>query len=165
MTPQRRSYEAGHTPKCLVLVDETPECDRAVYYASRWAQRVQGGVVMLHVINTADHNQQWRGIADIMRAEAHEEADIALNRASGRANGLSAIVPERLTREGTDPCEEILHAIEEDTDIALLVLAASTRPDGPGPIVTALARTTGSFPIPLIVVPGHLSDAEIAALS
>ena len=50
MTTQRRSYESGHKPKCLVIVDDTTEWDRAVYYASRWAVRVGGGVVMLRVI-------------------------------------------------------------------------------------------------------------------
>ena len=70
MTAQRRSYETGHTPKCLVIVDDTAEWDRAVYYASRWAIRVGGGVVMLRVIEIEDQNQQWLGVADIMRAEA-----------------------------------------------------------------------------------------------
>ena len=72
MTTQRQSYESGHKPKCLVIVDDTAEWDRAVYYASRWAIRVGGGVVMLRVIETEDQNQQWLGVADIMRAEAHE---------------------------------------------------------------------------------------------
>ena len=46
MTTQRRSYETGHKPKCLVIVDDTAEWDRAVRYASRWAIRAGGGVVM-----------------------------------------------------------------------------------------------------------------------
>ena len=75
MTTQRRSYETGHKPKCLVIVDDTAEWDRAVYYASRWAIRVGGGVVMLRIIETEDQNQQWLGVADIMRAEAHESAE------------------------------------------------------------------------------------------
>ena len=83
MTTQRRSYETGHKPKCLVIVDDTAEWDRAVYYASRWAIRVGGGVVMLRVIETEDQNQQWLGVADIMRAEAEEAANEALDRAAG----------------------------------------------------------------------------------
>ena len=43
-----------------------------MYYASRWAMRVGGGVVMLRIIETEDQNQQWLGVADIMRAEAEE---------------------------------------------------------------------------------------------
>ena len=36
----RRSYEAGHRPKFLVLVDDAEDCAKAVYYASRRAMRV-----------------------------------------------------------------------------------------------------------------------------
>src|ERR1700724_397479 len=125
MTTQRRSYETGHKPKCLVIVDDTAEWDRAVYYASRWSIRVDGGVVMLRIIETEDQNQQWLGVADIMRAEAHEEANAALDRASNRASTLAGIVPERIIREG-DPAEQILDVIEKDADIAMLVLAASS---------------------------------------
>jgi hypothetical protein len=35
-----------------------------------------------------------------MRAEAYEEANEALDRAAGRANGIAAITPERVIREG-----------------------------------------------------------------
>jgi nucleotide-binding universal stress UspA family protein len=164
MTSQRRSYEQGHKPKCLVVVDDTAEGDRAVYYASRWAVRVGGGVVMLRVIDTGDRNQQWLGVADIMRAEAEESANAALDRASGRANGIAAITPERVIREG-DPGEQILDVIDQDADIAMLVLAASAGAEGPGPIITMLAKTAGTFPIPMTIVPGNLSDIDIDALS
>ena len=33
MTSKRLCYEPGHKPKCLVIVDDTAEWDRAVYYA------------------------------------------------------------------------------------------------------------------------------------
>ncbi len=164
MSTKRRSYESGHKPKCLVIVDDTEECDRAVYYASRWAVRVGGGVVMLRVIETEDRNQQWLGVADIMRAEAEEQANAALDRASGRANGIAAITPERVIREG-DPGKEILDVIDKDVDISMLVLAAAVGAEGPGPIITMLARTAGSFPIPLTVVPGNLTDEDIDGLS
>src|SRR5437588_9976466 len=100
MTTQRRSYETGHKPKCLVIVDDSAEWDRAVYYASRWAIRVGGGVVMLRIIETEDQNQQWLGGAGIMRAEAPEETDAALDRAAARADGLAAVTPQPGLREG-----------------------------------------------------------------
>jgi nucleotide-binding universal stress UspA family protein len=158
MTAQRRSYETGHTPKCLVIVDDTAEWDRAVYYASRWAIRAGGGVVMLRIIETEEQNQQW------LRAEAEDEANAALDRAAGRANGIAAITPERVIREG-DPAEQILDVIDHDVDIALLVLAANPGAEGPGPLVTMVADLAGSFPIPVTIVPGDLSDADIDALS
>ncbi|MCF2521496.1 universal stress protein [Bradyrhizobium sp. G127] len=164
MSSQRRSYEQGHKPKCLVVVDDTAEGDRAVYYASRWAMRVGGGVVMLRVIDTGDRNQQWLGVAEIMQAEAEETANAALDRASGRANGIAAITPERVIREG-DPGEQILDVIDKDVDIAMIVLAASAGAEGPGPIITLLANAAGTFPVPMTIVPGNLSDTDIDALS
>ncbi len=100
MSRRRRSYESGHKPKCLVVVDDTPESDRAIYYASRRVSRAQSGLIMLRVIDIEDRNQQWLGVADIMRAEAYEEANAALDRAAGRANGVAGITPERVIREG-----------------------------------------------------------------
>jgi nucleotide-binding universal stress UspA family protein len=164
MTAQRRSYETGHKPKCLVIVDDTAEWDRAVYYASRWAMRVGGGVVMLRIIETEEQNQQWLGVADIMRAEAQDDANAALDRAAGRANGIAALTPERVIREG-EPTEQILDVIEKDVDITMLVLAANPGPEGPGPLITMIASVVGSFPIPVTIVPGDLSDADIDALS
>src|SRR6202023_3286819 len=158
MTTQRRSYETGHKPKCLVIVDDTAEWDRAVYYPSRWSIRVDGGVVMLRIIETEDQNQQWLRGAPIIRAEAHEAAGAAL------ANGIAAITPERVIREG-DPTEQILDVIDKDVDITMLVLAANPGPEGPGPLVTMIANTVGSFPIPVNIVPGDLSDADVDALS
>ena len=164
MTTQRRSYETGHKPKCLVIVDDTAEWDRAVYYACRWAIRGGGGVVMLRIIETEDQNQQWLGVAEVMRAEAHEEANAALDRAAGRANGIAAIAPERVIREG-DPTEQILDVIEGDVDIAMLVLAANPGPEGPGPLITMISSAVGAFPIPVTIIPADLSDGEIDALS
>ncbi len=164
MATQRRSYETGHKPKCLVIVDDTAESDRAVHYASRWAVRAGGGVVMLRIVEIESQNQQWLGVADIMRAEALEEANAALDRASGRANGIAAITPERVIREG-DPTEQMTDVIEKDVDITMLVLAANPGPEGPGPIITAMVNAVGTFPVPVIIVPGDLTDAQINALS
>jgi hypothetical protein len=47
----------------------------------------------------------------------------------------------------------------------MLVLAANPGAEGPGPIITTMAKTVGSFPIPLVIVPGGLTDEEIDALS
>jgi nucleotide-binding universal stress UspA family protein len=164
MSRKRRSYETGHRPKYLVIVDDTAECDRAVYYASRRASRIGAGVVMLRVIGTDDHAPQWLGVADIMRAEAHDEANAALDRYSARANGVAGITPERVIREG-DTAEQILQVIDEDEDISALVLAAGVGTEGPGPLVANLGKTAGTFPIPVAIVPRHLSDEDLVAMA
>ncbi|MGZ8299748.1 MAG: universal stress protein [Rhodoplanes sp.] len=164
MSRKRRSYEAGHKPKFLVIIDDTPECDRAVYYAGRRAARTSGGVIMLRVIETQDSAQQWLGVADIMKAEAQEAADEVLTRFAERVAAVTGLVAERVVREG-EPAEEIVKLIEEDEDIVVLILAAGVELEGPGPLVTSLSKTVGSFPVPIGIVPGHLSDEELDALS
>ncbi|MBN8957449.1 MAG: universal stress protein [Rhizobiales bacterium] len=164
MSSKRRSYEAGHKPKYLVIIDNTPECDRAVYYAARRAARNESGLIMLRVIEPHDRNQQWLNVAEVMRAEANEEANTTLTRFAGRVNGVAGITPERAIREG-ELVGEILGLIEEDQDIATLVLAAGVGKDGPGPLVSGLGKTISDFPVPITIVPGQLTDDELDSLS
>ena len=119
---------------------------------------------MLRIIEIEDQNQQWLGVADIMRAEAEEAANEALDRAAGRANGIAAITPERVIREGA-AMEQLLAVIDEDPDIAMLVLAASPGAEGPGPWVALLAHALGTFPVPVTIISGALSDQSVDSLS
>ena len=164
MSKKRRSYEAGHSPKFMVVIDDSPECDRALYFASRRALRIGATVLMLRVIETHDRNQQWLGVADIMKAEQQEAANATLDKFAERAKKIARITPDRVIREG-DTAEEIVKLIDEDADIGILVLAAGTGKEGPGPLVSNLAKTAGTFPIPVALVPGHLSDEDIDASS
>jgi len=164
MSTKRRSFEAGHKRKYLVVIDDTEECDRAVYWAAKRAGRTGSQLIMLRLVDTGEHNQQWLGVADIMKAEATEEANAALDKFAARAKAIANIAPDRVIRQG-DPAEEIVKLIDQDADIGILVLAAGTAKEGPGPLVTSLAKTAGSFPIPVAIVPGHLSDEEIDASS
>ena len=164
MSTKRRSYEKGHKRKYLVVIDDTEECDRAVYWAAKRAGRTKSQLVMLRVIDTEEHNQQWLGVADIMKAEALEAANTAFDKYAARAKEISNITPDRVIREGV-PSEEIVKLIDEDTDIGILVLAADTTSEGPGPLVSSLIKSAGSFPIPVAIVPGHLSDEDIDASS
>ncbi|MFL6812289.1 MAG: universal stress protein, partial [Bradyrhizobium canariense] len=97
-------------------------------------------------------------------AEAQEAAEAALDRAAGRANGIAAITPERVIREGA-AMEQLLAVIDEDPDIAMLVLAANPGAEGPGPLVNLLAHALGTFPVPVTVISGALSDQSVDSLS
>lgn len=161
---KRRSFEEGHRRKFLVVVDETPECDRALVYAAMRAERTSGAVVMLYCIAPAEF-QHWIGVENIMRAEAMEEAETTLARAAEKIRAAARIDPESVIVEGV-LSTEILKVIEEDQDIAILVLAAGTSSEGPGPLVSSFAsKSAGSFPIPVTIVPGTLSDEDIATLA
>ncbi len=164
MSTKRRSYEKGHKRKYLVVIDDTEECDRAMFWAAKRAGRTKSQIVMLRVIETRDRNQQWLGVADIMQAEEMEAAKKALDKYAARAKEIARITPDRVIREG-DTAEQIVKLIDEDADIGILVLAAGTAKEGPGPLVSNLAKTAGTFGIPVAIVPGHLSDADLEAMS
>jgi nucleotide-binding universal stress UspA family protein len=165
MSRARKAFEPGHQRNFLVVVDETPECDRAVYYGSRRAARTNSNLVMLGVVPLGESNQQWLGVGDLMLQEAHEEVQKRLDHYAARAKNLAGIEPERTVREGAK-VDEVMKLIDEDEDIAVLVLAAATGNDGPGPLVSSLAHAgSGSFPVPITIVPGNLTDEELDALS
>ena len=161
---KRRSYEAGHRPKFLVVIDASEECGRALHFAARRAGRVSAGLVLLAVIDTSEF-QHFLGVGDVMKREAREKADALLERYAAIGRTLAGIIPDTVVASGIK-AEEILAAIERDEDIAFLVLAAATGAEGPGPLVASLAgKTSAQFPIPVVIVPGGMTDDEIDALA
>ena len=74
------------------------------------------------------------------------------------------IDPELVIREG-EPVSEILAQIREDPDIGVLVLGAGTEKSGPGPLVSQMARASGSLPVPITIVPGDLSKEKLEAIT
>jgi nucleotide-binding universal stress UspA family protein len=156
----RRSYEAGHRPKLLVVVDEAPDCDKAVYYAARRAARIGARVTLLRVIEPRYGEIGWLTVVDLMQLEAQE----LLRKYVQRAHEVAGVSAETLVCQGA-PAQQILHVIQDDEDIAILVLAAGSTEIGPGALVSDLARTAGTYPIPVVIVPAHLSERELDALS
>ncbi len=163
---KRQVHAEGHKRKFLVVVDETPECESALAFAASRAQRTGGQLALLYVIEPGV-DFQWLGVEDVAREEGHNKAK-AVFRLFGRklkTMGFEDLVPEEIVREGMKG-EEITKLIEEDEDIGVLVLGASKDPSGPGPLVTNLAGgKAGTFPVPITVVPGHLTTEEILALA
>ena len=165
---KREIFLEGHKRKFLVVVDETPECESALAFAASRAQRTGGHLALLYVIEPGMEFQHWLGIEEVAREEGHNKAR-AVFRLFGRklkAMGFEHLEPGEIVREG-NKADEILKLVEEDQDIGVLVLGASRDPAGPGPLVTTLAggRHIGTFPVPITVVPGHLSIEEILALA
>lgn len=163
MVSKRLSREAGHRRKFLAIVDQTPECERAVTYASMRARSTGGMAVLLYVIEPSDF-KHWLGVEKIMREEASADAQATLATHATKVRTTIGIEPELVIREGK-PTEQIHQLIEDDQDIAILVLAAGGSKEGPGPLVASIAGKGAAFPIPVTVVPMNLSDEEIAALT
>lgn len=153
--------QSEYKRKFLVVIDDTPECDRAVTFAAHRVKRTGGTVVLLSVIDSADF-QQFLGVEEVMRAEAREEAERLLDQRIARITAIGEIRTETVIREGR-PIEQIEKLIAEDPGIGILVLAASASPEGPGPLVTAFASRSGGGALPILVtiVPGSMTDQQI----
>ncbi|PTM40387.1 universal stress protein [Bosea sp. 124] len=164
MVKRRRSYETGHRPKFLAVVDDSAECAKAVRFAARRCARTGAAMVLLGVVTPPEH-ETWLGVGEVMQAEAEAEAEKLIDTAAAAVRTFAGLEPERVVRTG-DKADEVVKLIEADEDISLLVLAAGAGRDGPGPLVSALAgKSAASFPIPVAIVPGHLEDEEIDALA
>ena len=163
MVSKRRIHEEGHKRKFLCVVDSSTECEKAVLYAERRATNTGGALALLYVYEPEDF-QHWLGVEEIMKAEAREQGEEQLQTYAQFCRDHGSIDPELIYREGKTH-EQILELIEEDEDIAILVLAAGDAKDGPGPLVSSLGRAGSAFSIPVIVVPFDMTFEDIESVT
>ncbi len=149
----------------MCVLDDTEELDVALDYASMRSRRTGARVGLLYVIEQPDEFQHWAAVGDLMREEARAEGVRRLQEAGERVKRLSGLTPIFYVREG-DRGEEVIEQIGDDPDIAFLILAANTDASGPGPLITQITgRAIGRLHIPLVVVPGNMSDEEIRSFA
>lgn len=147
----------------LVVVDQSPEMKVALRYACRRAQATGGRVAMLYVTEPVD--SEWLSVGNLMREEQRAEAEARLQELAAQSQALSGEMPVLHVREG-DARDELLKLLDEEPSVSVLVLAAAVSPSGPGPLITALTgKYSSNLHIPLVIVPGSLSDDEIDAVT
>lgn len=149
--------------KFMVVLDDSRECLNAMRFAAMRAAHTGGGVQVLSVIPPDEFNH-WIGVGNIMREEARERIHAHFEVFAKWMRDKQNVDPELVIREG-EPVQEIIAQIEEDTDVGVLVLGASSENRGPGPIIAELARNFGALPIPVTIVPGELSKEKLEAIT
>lgn len=147
----------------LVVVDESVEMPVALYYAGRRALRTGGRVALLRVIQP-DEGHDLMSIVELIREEKRQEAEQLLQRLAKTVVEETGTLPVLYLREGSAR-EELINLINEDPTISILVLAAGTGPEGPGPLVSHLAgKAAAKMRIPVTIVPGNLTREQIDAI-
>jgi nucleotide-binding universal stress UspA family protein len=97
----------------------------------------------------------------LLAEERREEAEKLLSGLAAEVNELTGGIPILLIREG-DPRDELIALLTEEKRVSILVLAAAVGGSGPGPLISALAgRYAHKLAIPMTIVPGDMSDAEL----
>lgn len=165
MSDPNAPHETGPQPRTfLVVVDDTEEMRVALRYAARRASHTGGRVALLYVIEPGDL-QQWMAVESLMREERRQAAEELLQRLSAEVCELSGGLPVVHIREGRRR-EQLLALLDEEPNISILVLAAGTGPQGPGPLISALVgKMAAQLRVPITIVPGSLSDEQIAAVA
>ncbi|MCA3740332.1 universal stress protein [Phenylobacterium sp.] len=161
------TLQAGSPRKFLVIADGSAEFAAALRFACRRAHSTGGSVAVLRVLSPAVF-EHWSGVRGEIERQAREEALEELEAMAPLVRAETGRDPEFLLLQAEDTRAALRRAISEDRDIKILVLAAATGGRGPGPLVASIAREGvrwGGRNLPVTVVPGDLSDAEIDDLA
>jgi len=144
----------------LVVIDDSPELKIAIRYACLRAFHSKGRVALVYVMEPSGFGE-WMGVKQRILDEARQQAEAMVQKTASEVQKLSGKMPMLYFREG-ERREEVMRLIEEEPAISILVLAASTGPKGPGPLVSALiGKYVGKLRIPVTIVPGNLSLEDI----
>lgn len=162
----RKANVEGHRRKFLVVVDDSAECELAVYFSALRARRTNGDLAMVFVHEDGDF-QHWLTVEEMHRQEGEQKAAILFRLYQRKLHGwgLDDVPIHEVVRHGSR-LQEITGVINNDEDISFLVLGASTSTEGPGRLISQLAgKQSAEFPIPIVIIPGSLTMEEIEALT
>jgi len=148
----------------LVCVDGSAHSRVAMRFACLRAKTTNGQVVLLTAIEPAEF-QHWIAVEDVMLEERREEAEHVLQDLAAEVNQWAGVMPTLVEREGHTG-DEILAAIEEDPSINFLVVGAASPAGKHGKLISWLAsQLAGRLTVPLVIVPGNLSDEQLAEIT
>ena len=155
----RGGHEAGRV-KFLVCVDDSKDCRVALRFACLRARNTAGRLALLYVVEPGDF-QHWVAVEKLIGEEQREEAEALLEALAAEVQGFAGLRPELVVREGRR-ADEILKLIAEDPSINVLVLGAAPEGEGSNELVRGLsAELTKRLTIPLTIVPGNLTEAQL----
>ena len=148
----------------LVCVDDSDECRVATRLAALRARNTDGRVVLLYVIEPADF-QHWAAVSEVMAREGRQGAEERLQALAAEIYDYANIRPVLFVQDG-HKIEQILKLIDEQPDINAMVLGCAPEGRGANTLVQELTNElTKRLRIPLLIVPGNLTDEQIRSLT
>ena len=153
--------------KFLVVADDTPEFQAVLKFACRRARSTGGHVALLRVIEP-EYFEHWSGVREEIERQAREEAEAILQASAELVTAETGLPPEFLIKHAENVRTALREVIAGDPAIKILVLATAVGGRGPGPLVASIAKegvTWGARKVPVTLVPGDLTEAEIAELA
>ena len=147
----------------LVVIDDTAEAGIALRFAARRAVKTGGGVEILCLLEPQEFIA-FGGVQATIEEEARLHAEGLVTAAAGALMTESGLRPTITVRSGEGP-KVIRELIAANPAIAALVLGACAS-GAPGPLVAHFAGAdAGALPVPVMIVPGSLTEEQIDRLS
>jgi len=147
----------------MIVADGSDEFQTAMRYASLSAKAAGAGVLVLRILGAVGF-RQWGNIEERMKLEQRQQAEQLMAGVEQTIKDVSGIQAEIVIREG-QKVEQVLAVLENRPRVKKLILAASTNPAGPGPLIEHFAgKGMEQLNAPLTIIPGHLSDDALDAL-
>lgn len=148
-----------HARTYMVCVSNNEASRVAVKMACIKAKNHGGKVKVVHVIPPTD-GQTLFMVADRLKEEQRSESEKYIKEMCEAAFALTGLMPEVDIRDG-DVGDQILSAIDENVILMVLGMEKGAR----GDLIEWLSEQMGSkLFIPMMIVPGNLSDAHMQGI-
>lgn len=148
----------------VVLVDNSDHSRVALRYACKEAESLKFKVELLHVVDVSDFNTLFMA-GDAVRSERVGEAEAFLKEMVKELKDFTSIKPTINIREGL-LSDEVCKVLEEDASANMLIMGKAPEEAGKKDLITMLsAELVGKILVPMMIVPGNLTDKQIEDLT
>ena len=151
--------------KYLVCVSDDEHSYVAFKYSCAKAARVGAVVEVLTITDNIDmglSSQAFLGLSETLKEEAHARAQEILRKCTDIASAWPNVTISCAVREGY-LVDVISRVIDENNDIILLIFGSNTS-TGNNVLPAILSKLGSKILIPIMVIPGNLTDQQIAEL-
>ena len=139
----------------LIVADGSEEFDVALCYAARMANANKCRVGVFYAIENQGF-VHWGNIEKRMHDDQRNEAEKVVQAACIEIEDRGGAIPSIYIEEGSR-LETLATVIENDDKISMLILAAGTNSNNPGPLVSYFTgKGLSRLRVPVMVVPEHL---------
>lgn len=152
-----------HRTSILVCINDNDHSRVALKFACAKAKKTGCSVSLLHVMEPPDY-QGLAMVVERMDSDKREQAEKLLQDMAKLAYDYAGVTPVLIMKEG-GVGKETVQAINLDNNIGMLIVGTSPETPGKGKLLPWLASQLGKdLLIPMVIVPGNLTNQQIDAL-
>jgi nucleotide-binding universal stress UspA family protein len=164
MTDDNIPNAEARKSKILVCVSDNEHSLTALRFACSKAKSNDCILELVSVITPSDY-QSFGGVEEKIRQEQREASEKLLNKFAEEAQEWEGVIPSLSVREGS-VLNEIIAAIEEDSSINMLIVGTAHDSPSKDVLLPTLVSAIGDrLLIPMLIVPGTLTEQQIRSLA